>query len=46
MSFKFLQAKQIEEKTFSEKEKIELMEQAAFFEEFAHELQSMRFMAY
>ncbi|HEM2779881.1 TPA: hypothetical protein U1W10_000747 [Streptococcus suis] len=46
MSFKFLQAKQIEEKTFSEKEKIELMEQASFLEELAHELQSMRFMAY
>lgn len=46
MSFKFLQAKQIEEKTFSEKEKIELMEQAAFLEELAHDLQSMRFMAY
>ncbi|MGQ7561648.1 hypothetical protein ACTGUR_07810 [Streptococcus suis] len=46
MSFKFLQAKQIAEKTFSEKEKIELMEQAAFLEELAHDLQSMRFMAY
>ncbi|MGQ7374512.1 hypothetical protein ACTGW9_10425 [Streptococcus suis] len=46
MSFKFLQAKQIEEKTFSEKEKAELIEQAAFLEELAHELQSMRFMAY
>ncbi|MBY5014516.1 hypothetical protein K6V96_04660 [Streptococcus suis] len=46
MSFKFLQAKQIEEKTFSEKEKIELMEQASFLEELAHDLQSIRFMAY
>lgn len=46
MSFKFLQAKQIEEKTFLEKEKIELMEQATFLEELAHDLQSMRFMAY
>ncbi|HFU3716610.1 TPA: hypothetical protein ACGO5M_002033 [Streptococcus suis] len=46
MSFKFLQAKQVDEKTFSEKEKIELMEQATFLEELAHDLQSMRFMAY
>lgn len=46
MSFKFLQAKRIEEKVFSEKEKAELMEQASFLEELAHELQSMRFMAY
>ncbi|HEM6119876.1 TPA: hypothetical protein U2D44_000283 [Streptococcus suis] len=46
MSFKFLQAKQIEEKSFSEKEKTELMEQATFLEELAHDLQSMRFMAY
>ncbi|HEM5078621.1 TPA: hypothetical protein U1238_000927 [Streptococcus suis] len=46
MSFKFLQAKRIEEKAFSEKEKAELMEQALFFEELAHDLQSMRFMAY
>lgn len=46
MSFKFLQAKQVDEKTFSEKEKIELMEQATFLEELAHDLQSMRFMTY
>ncbi|QZT28318.1 hypothetical protein K6969_06170 [Streptococcus suis] len=46
MSFKFLQAKRIEEQVFSEKEKIELMEQAAFLEELAYDLQSMRFMAY
>ncbi|HEM4818790.1 TPA: hypothetical protein U1079_001655 [Streptococcus suis] len=46
MSFKFFQAKRIEEKVFSEKEKAELMEQAAFLEELAHDLQSMRFMAY
>lgn len=46
MSFKFLQAKRIEEKVFSEKEKAELLEQASFLEELAHELQSMRFMAY
>lgn len=46
MSFKFLQAKQIEEKTFSEKEKTELMQQATFLEELAHDLQSIRFMAY
>ncbi|HEP1787483.1 hypothetical protein [Streptococcus suis] len=46
MSFKFLQAKRIEEKVFSEKEKAELMEQAAFLEELAHDLQSIRFMAY
>ncbi|HFI0159314.1 TPA: hypothetical protein ACGO8L_000034 [Streptococcus suis] len=46
MSLKFLQAKQIEEKTFSEKEKAELMEQALFLEELAHDLQTLRFMAY
>ncbi len=46
MSFKFLQAKNIEKRVFSEKEKSELMEQALFLEELAHELQSMRFMAY
>ncbi|MBY4633705.1 hypothetical protein FAJ36_00505 [Streptococcus suis] len=46
MSFKFLQAKKMEEMLFSEKEKIELMEQALFLEELAHDLQSMRFMAY
>ncbi|HEM5300866.1 hypothetical protein [Streptococcus sp. 2022WUSS037] len=46
MSFKFLQAKRIEEKVFSEKEKAELMEQAEFLEELSHNLQSMRFMAY
>ncbi|HEL1660868.1 TPA: hypothetical protein U1343_000105 [Streptococcus suis] len=46
MSFKFLQAKRIEEKVFSEKEKAELMEQASFLEELAHNLQSIRFMAY
>ncbi|HEL2057271.1 TPA: hypothetical protein TY768_000433 [Streptococcus suis] len=46
MSLEFLQAKYIVEKTFLEKEKTELMEQAAFLEELAHDLQSMRFMAY
>ncbi|HFI0480830.1 TPA: hypothetical protein ACGOY0_001125 [Streptococcus suis] len=46
MSFKFLQAKQMEEVVFSEKEKAELMEQAEFLEELALDLQSMRFMAY
>ncbi|AXI67415.1 hypothetical protein DP112_04805 [Streptococcus suis] len=46
MSFKFLQAKRIEEKVFSEKEKAELLEQAKFLEELALDLQSMRFMAY
>ncbi|HFI0027241.1 hypothetical protein ACTGJ2_05080 [Streptococcus suis] len=46
MSFKFLQAKRIEEKAFSEKEKTELLEQAVFLEELAHDLQSIRFMAY
>ncbi|ASW51708.2 TPA: hypothetical protein U1B91_001221 [Streptococcus suis] len=46
MSFKFLQAKRIEEKVFSEKEKSELLEQAVFLEELAHDLQSIRFMAY
>ncbi|MDG4517038.1 hypothetical protein [Streptococcus suis] len=46
MPFKFLQAKKIEEKVFSEKEKAELMEQAEFLEELALDLQSMRFMAY
>ncbi|HEL9643862.1 TPA: hypothetical protein U0K67_000027 [Streptococcus suis] len=46
MSFKFLQAKRIEEKVFSEKEKAELLEQASFLEELAHDLQSIRFMAY
>ncbi|HFI0451429.1 TPA: hypothetical protein ACGOY4_001416 [Streptococcus suis] len=46
MSFKFLQAKSIEEKVFSEKEKAELMEQAEFLEELALDLQTMRFMAY
>ncbi|HEM3195264.1 hypothetical protein [Streptococcus suis] len=46
MSFKFLQAKRIEEKVFSEKEKAELLEQAEFLEELSHNLQSIRFMAY
>ncbi|HFR3815894.1 TPA: hypothetical protein ACHWB5_001796 [Streptococcus suis] len=46
MSFKFLQAKKMEEVVFSEKEKAELMEQALFLEELVHDLQSMRFMAY
>ncbi|HFI0595446.1 TPA: hypothetical protein ACGO30_001166 [Streptococcus suis] len=46
MSFKFLQAKRMEEKVFSEKEKTELMEQAIFLEELANDLQSIRFMAY
>lgn len=46
MSFKFLQAKRIEEKVFSEKEKAELTEQPLFLEELALDLQSIRFMAY
>ncbi|HFU3984601.1 hypothetical protein F6P74_07715 [Streptococcus suis] len=46
MSFKFLQAKKMEEVVFSEKEKAELLEQAVFLEELAHDLQSIRFMAY
>ncbi|HEL1568179.1 TPA: hypothetical protein TXZ04_001608 [Streptococcus suis] len=46
MSFKFLQAKRMEEKAFSEKKKAKLMEQALFLEELAHDLQSIRFMAY
>ncbi|HEM5090509.1 TPA: hypothetical protein U1241_000213 [Streptococcus suis] len=46
MSFKFLQAKKMEEVVFSEKEKAELMEQASFLEELAHDLQTLRFMAY
>ncbi|HFI0562412.1 TPA: hypothetical protein ACGO35_000085 [Streptococcus suis] len=46
MSFKFLQAKRIEEKVFLEKEKTELMEQALFLEELVHDLQTLRFMAY
>ncbi|HEM5452683.1 hypothetical protein HO944_01110 [Streptococcus suis] len=46
MSFKFLQAKKMEEKVFSEKEKAELLEQAEFLEELALDLQSTRFMAY
>ncbi|HFH9837700.1 TPA: hypothetical protein ACGOVD_000185 [Streptococcus suis] len=46
MSFKFLQAKKMEEKPFSEKEKAELLEQAEFLEELSHNLQTMRFMAY
>ncbi|HEM5650813.1 TPA: hypothetical protein U1729_000898 [Streptococcus suis] len=46
MSFKFLQAKRMEEKVFSEKEKSELLEQALFLEDLSHDLQSMRFMAY
>ncbi|HEL1604254.1 TPA: hypothetical protein U1V26_000316 [Streptococcus suis] len=46
MSFKFFQAKRIEEKVFSEKEETELLEQALFLEELAHDLQSIRFMAY
>ncbi|WNO83737.1 hypothetical protein RMQ61_05890 [Streptococcus suis] len=46
MSFKFLQAKRMEEKVFSEKEKVELLEQAVFLEELAHDLQTIRFMAY
>ncbi|NQN86976.1 hypothetical protein HO997_03470 [Streptococcus suis] len=46
MSFKFLQAKKMEEVVFSGKEKAELMEQAEFLEELAHDLQTMRFMAY
>ncbi|HEM3427501.1 TPA: hypothetical protein U1B15_000078 [Streptococcus suis] len=46
MSFKFFQAKRIEEIAFSEKEKAELLEQALFLEELAHDLQSIRFMAY
>ncbi len=46
MSFNFLQAKKMEEKAFSEKEKAELMEQAEFLEELALDLQTLRFMAY
>ncbi|HEM3212503.1 hypothetical protein [Streptococcus suis] len=46
MSFKFLQAKKMEERVFTEREKAELMEQALFLEELAHDLQTMRFMAY
>ncbi|NQG97912.1 hypothetical protein HO675_07435 [Streptococcus suis] len=46
MSFKFLQTKKTEETVFSEKESAELLEQATFLEELAHDLQSMRFMAY
>ncbi|MDX4991302.1 hypothetical protein SHY80_01635 [Streptococcus suis] len=46
MSFKFLQAKKMEERVFTEREKAELMEQALFLEDLAHDLQSMRFMAY
>ncbi|HEM5029211.1 TPA: hypothetical protein U1214_001213 [Streptococcus suis] len=46
MSFKFLQAKKMEEKVFSEKKKAELLEQALFLEELAHDLQTLRFMAY
>lgn len=39
MSFKFLQAEKMEEKA-------ELLVQTVFLEELAHDLQSMRFMAY
>ncbi|MGQ7340485.1 hypothetical protein ACTGYU_09030 [Streptococcus suis] len=46
MSFKFLQAKKMEEVVFPEKEKAELLEQAEFLEELSHNLQSIRFMAY
>ncbi|NQO45562.1 hypothetical protein HO965_02090 [Streptococcus suis] len=46
MSFKFLQAKKMEETLFSEKLRAELIEQAMFLEELSHDLQSMRFMAY
>ncbi|HEL1545589.1 TPA: hypothetical protein U0560_000488 [Streptococcus suis] len=46
MSFKFLQAKKMEERVFTEREKAELMEQALFLEDLAQDLQSMRFMAY
>ncbi|HEM3475100.1 TPA: hypothetical protein ACGOWV_000128 [Streptococcus suis] len=46
MSFKFLQAKKMEEVVFSEKEKAELLEQAEFLEELALDLQTLRFMAY
>ncbi|WP_312248430.1 hypothetical protein [Streptococcus parasuis] len=46
MSFKFLQAKRIEEEVFSEKEKAELLELAEFFEGLALDLQTIRFMAY
>lgn len=46
MSFKFLQTKKMEERVFSEKEKAELLEQATFLKELAHDLQSIQFMAY
>ncbi|CYU52259.1 hypothetical protein [Streptococcus suis] len=46
MSFKFLQAKKMEERVFTEREKAELLEQAEFLEELALDLQTMRFMAY
>ncbi|HFI0511367.1 TPA: hypothetical protein ACGO6E_001440 [Streptococcus suis] len=46
MSFKFLQAKKMEEVVFSEKERAELMEQAEFLEGLALDLQTLRFMAY
>ena len=46
MSFKFLQAKRIEEEVFSEKEKAELLELSEFLERLALDLQTIRFMAY
>lgn len=46
MSFKFLQAKRIEEEVFSEEEKAELLELAEFLEGLALDLQTIRFMSY
>ncbi|TAA14540.1 hypothetical protein [Streptococcus parasuis] len=46
MSFKFLQAKRIEEEVFSEKEKAELLELAKFLEGLTLDLQTIRFMSY
>ena len=46
MSFKFLQAKRIEEEVFSEKEKAELLELAEFLEGLAPDLHTIRFMSY
>ena len=43
MSFKFLQAKRIEEEVFSEEEKAELLELAEFLEGLALDLQTIRF---
>ncbi len=45
MSFKFFKQRE-SKKRYSQKRKAELMEQAVFLEELAHDLQSLRFMAY